>query len=470
MESFSVKEIVAAVGGKLLCGDENVIVTNVCIDSRDAGEGSLFVPIIGERVDAHKFIGQVFENGAAAVFTSRDEIVTADKPHILVENTEKALGALAVWYKQRFNIPVIGITGSVGKTSTKEMIAAALSPVYNVLKTAGNQNSNIGVPLTLFRLESSHEIAVIEMGISDFGEMAELADFVCPDTAVVTNIGVAHLAQFKNRENIRAEKLLIARHFNKNNTLYVNLDNDMLSPVAEKTWDDARLDFLSDKNIHSFSAAGAGADFYAENIHIKDGRQCFDFVCGSDRTGVALLQLGLHSVSNALVALAIAMQYGVSLKEAKAGVENYEGIAMRQQVNHLSHGIKVIDDTYNASPDSIKSGAQVLVSIDNTGRKILSLADVLELGETAWDCHYETGLAIADMPIDEIVAVGPMMRALIQAVNEKAPHIVTTHFDDNASAAEYINSILSDGDALLCKGSRGMRQEEIVAAVCDKWA
>ncbi len=470
MESFSVKDIVSAVGGKLLCGDEKTMVTNICIDSRDAGDGSLFVPIIGERVDAHKFIGQVFENGAAAVLTSRDEIVAENKPHILVENTEKALGALAVWYKKRFNIPVIGITGSVGKTSTKEMIAAALSPVYNVLKTAGNQNSNIGVPLTLFRLESGHEIAVIEMGISDFDEMAELADFVCPDTAVVTNIGVAHLAQFKSRENIMAEKLQIARHFGNSNTLYVNLDNDMLQTVANKTWSDERLEFLRDKHILSFSADGGAADFRAENIHIKDGRQCFDFVCDDDKTEVCLLQLGIHSVSNALVALAIAMQYGVSLKEAKAGVESYEGIAMRQQVNHLSRGIKVIDDTYNASPDSIKSGAQVLVSIDNTGRKILSLADVLELGETAWDCHYETGLAIAKLPIDEIIAVGPMMKALIQAVNECAPHIVTTHFDDNASAAEYINSILSDGDALLCKGSRGMHQEEIVAAVCEKWA
>lgn len=470
MESFSVKDIVSAVGGKLLCGDEKTMVTNICIDSRDAGDGSLFVPIIGERVDAHKFIGQVFENGAAAVLTSRDEIVAENKPHILVENTEKALGVLAVWYKKRFNIPVIGITGSVGKTSTKEMIAAALSPVYNVLKTAGNQNSNIGVPLTLFRLESGHEIAVIEMGISDFDEMAELADFVCPDTAVVTNIGVAHLAQFKSRENIMAEKLQIARHFGNSNTLYVNLDNDMLQTVANKTWSDERLEFLRDKHILSFSADGGAADFRAENIHIKDGRQCFDFVCDDDKTEVCLLQLGIHSVSNALVALAIAMQYGVSLKEAKAGVESYEGIAMRQQVNHLSRGIKVIDDTYNASPDSIKSGAQVLVSIDNTGRKILSLADVLELGETAWDCHYETGLAIAKLPIDEIIAVGPMMKALIQAVNECAPHIVTTHFDDNASAAEYINSILSDGDALLCKGSRGMHQEEIVAAVCEKWA
>ena len=480
MESFTVRDIVGAVDGVLLSGDERTLVTNVCIDSREAKEGSLFVPIIGERVDAHKFIGQVFENKAAAVLTSRNEVVCPGKPHIFVKNTEKALGALGVWYKSRFHIPVIGVTGSVGKTSTKEMIAAALSSMYNVLKTAGNQNSNIGVPLTLFRIESCHEIAVIEMGISDFDEMQELADFVHPDTAVVTNIGVAHLGQFKTRENIMAEKLKIASHFNTNNVLYVNRDNDLLKSVADKTWTDSRLDFLKDKKIAGFSVteAGAGedgkgsgkAEFRAENIHIKDGRQCFDFVYGSEKVPVSMLQLGLHSVSNAVVALAVAMQYGIAPEEAKKGVETYAGIAMRQQVSHLSRGVKVIDDTYNASPDSIKSGAEVLASIDNTGRKILSLGDVLELGEKSWECHYETGLEIAKLPIDEIVAVGPMMKALIQAVNEAAPQIVTTHFENNASAAEYINSILSDGDALLCKGSRGMRQEEIVSAVCEYWS
>ena len=229
MEPIKVREIVEAVGGRLLCGDGEVIVNNVCIDSREVHEGSLFVPIIGERVDAHKFVAQVFANGAAATFTSSGEITDASKPHILVENTEKALGALSVHYKKRYQIPVIGITGSVGKTSTKEMIAAALATKYNVLKTAGNQNSNIGVPLTLFRIEPEHEIAVIEMGISDFDEMAELADFVHPDTAVVTNIGVAHLAQFKTRENIMGEKLMIARHFHKDNVLYLNGDNDMLA-------------------------------------------------------------------------------------------------------------------------------------------------------------------------------------------------------------------------------------------------
>ncbi len=468
MEKLTVQEIVNAVSGKLLDGSEQTIVTNICIDSRDAGEGSLFVPIIGERVDAHKFIGQVFENGAAAVLTSRGEVVCEGKPHILVEDTQKALGDLAVWYKSRFQIPFIGITGSVGKTSTKEMIAAALSAKYNVLKTAGNQNSNIGVPLTLFRLEKCHEIGVVEMGISDFGEMSELADFVHPETAVVTNIGVAHLGQFKTRENIMAEKLQIARHFDKNNVLYVNSDNDLLKTIADGSCDDLRLAFLKDKHVVSFSVSGSG-EYHAENIHIKDGRQCFDFVHENLRMPVSMLQLGIHNVSNAVVALAVAEHYGIAPEDAKAGVEAYAGIAMRQQVNHLSHGIKVIDDTYNASPDSIISGVQVLVSLDNTGRKIACLADVLELGDQSWQCHYDTGAAIAALPIDEVIGVGPMTEALLKGIQDHAPQIATVHFENNEAAAAYINSRLGDGDALLCKGSRGMHQEEIVAAIVKQW-
>lgn len=192
MENLTVNEIVQAVGGRLLCGSGETVVSHISIDSRDIQENTLFTPIIGERVDAHKFLGQVFENGAVAAFTSHGEIADASKPHILVKNTEEALGDLAVYYRSKFPVPVVGITGSVGKTSTKEMIAAALSAKYNVLKTAGNQNSNIGVPLTIFRLGPQHEIAVVEMGISDFGEMDALVRFAGPKTAVV-KIGRAHV-------------------------------------------------------------------------------------------------------------------------------------------------------------------------------------------------------------------------------------------------------------------------------------
>lgn len=460
MIAMKVSEIVEATGGKLLCGDPEVQVTHVAIDSRQAAEGSLFVPIIGERVDAHKFIDQVFAQGAAAVFTSHGEIIDETKPHILVENTEKALGAMSVYYKKQFDIPVVGITGSVGKTSTKEMIAAALGTKYNVLKTAGNQNSNIGVPLTLFRIEPQHEMGVIEMGISDFDEMSELADFVHPDVAVVTNIGVAHLGQFKKMENTMGEKLMIAKHFTDEHVLFLNGDNEMLA----KAFTCPEVKIAKPKQLHYFGT-NTDFDYHAEDICIKDGKQCFTYVDRETRTSVAMLQLGIHNVYNAVVALAIAKHYGIDPEMAKTGVEQYAGIAMRQQVNHLKDGIKVIDDTYNASPDSMISGTSVLMSLDNTGRKIACLADVLELGETSWQVHFDTGVAVAKLGIDELVTVGEMAKAIAEgaaSVNEK---LITHSYDCNADAITYLQSAMQPGDALLCKGSRGMHQEEVVEAL-----
>lgn len=477
MENLTVREIALAVCGRLLCGDPETVISYISIDSRDIQENTLFTPIIGERVDAHQFIGQVFEKGAAAVFTSHGEIIDENKPHILVENTEKALGDLAVYYKSKFPVPVIGITGSVGKTSTKEMIAAALSVKYNVLKTAGNQNSNIGVPLTIFRLGPEHEMAVVEMGISDFGEMDELVRFARPETAVVTNIGVAHIGILKTQENIRSEKLKIAQNFKKGQKLYLNGNDPMLREIAVH----ARANDVRDSRTQAADGICVPADtvlfgttndceYYAENIHIKDGMQCFTFVCSQGKTQAAIRQLGMHNVNNAVVAMAIAMAYGIAPEAAAEGLRAYEGVAMRQQINHLKGGIKVIDDTYNASPDSIKSGIQVLMLLDNPGRKIASLGDVLELGALSYQCHYDTGCFIAQTDIDEIVTVGEEMKALTKAVNEHRPSVITHNFANNEEAADYLKKIVKPGDAVLCKGSRGMHQEEIVAALKEKFA
>lgn len=462
MENLTVREIVSAVHGRLLCGSPETIVSYISIDSRDIQVQTLFTPIIGERVDAHKFLKQVFEQGAVAAFTSHGEIVDESKPHILVEDTERALGDLAVYYRSKFPVPVVGITGSVGKTSTKEMIAAALSAKFNVLKTAGNQNSNIGVPLTLFRLGPEHEIAVVEMGISDFGEMDELVRFTQPETAVVTNIGVAHIGILKSQENIMSEKLKIAKNFGPDQKLYLNGNDTMLRAAA--------ADYEHAAVLFGCGEASQGFAYYAKNIHVKDGMQHFTLVWAQGKTDVVIRLLGMHNVNNAVVAMAIAMQYGIAPEAAAGGLYAYEGVAMRQQINHLRDGIKVIDDTYNASPDSIKSGIQVLELLDNPGRKIAVLADVLELGELSWQCHYETGCHVAQSGVHEVVTVGQEMKALVQAVNGRNPAIKTHNFTNNQDAAQYLISIVRPGDALLVKGSRGMHQEEIVAALKENFA
>jgi len=454
MDNLTVKEVVGAIGGELLCGDINTKITSVCIDSRAACEGSLFVPIIGERVDAHRFIAQVFQDNAAAVLTSHGEIINSDKVHIKVEDTIKAIRDLALYYRSKFDLPVVGITGSVGKTSTKEMIAAALASKFNVLKTAGNQNSQIGVPLTIFRIESRHHIAVIEMGISEFGEMDNLVNIVKPDTGVITNIGVAHIARLGSQHNIMKEKLKIARDFTGNNLLYLNGNDPLLLSKAGSLGPGVRL-FGTDAHLN----------YRGTNIRIKDGKQHFDFEYPGGNESIIINQLGLHNVNNAVAALAIAMQYGISPKEAKKGLADYQGIAMRQQIYHLNDGIKVIDDTYNASPDSIISGIEVLEELDNKGKKIAVLGDVLELGDLSWQCHYDTGITAAKKKIDEVVTVGSGMKAFAKAVTDTNRQILVHAFEDKAQAIDYLKKNIGSQAAFLVKGSRGMHMEEVVEAL-----
>ncbi len=454
MQKLTADVIAQAVGGRVIAGDPKTIIEQLVIDSRQAGEGTLFVPIVGEKVDAHKFIPQVFAAGAAAVFTSLGEIADPEKVHIEVADTKRALGLLAAWYRKQFTIPVVGITGSVGKTSTKEMISAALAEKMNVMKTAGNQNSQIGVPLTLLRLMPDQDIAVIEMGISEYGEMDNLADYVTPDVAVVTNIGEAHIANFGKKENTRSEKLKIAKHFTAENRIFLNGDDPLLLEAAKEM-----------KCPVTTYGMSEGCDFRAVHMHIADGKNCFTCVWPGGEEAVALLQLGDHSIRNALVAMAVAAHFGIEPAISKKGVENYEGIAMRQQISHLKNGVKLIDDTYNASPASIVSGIQVLMQMDNTGKKIAVLGDVLELGEASAKLHFDTGIAAAKLGVDVVITVGQEMRALAKGAKEANAKMTVMSFDDNQEAVAALTDLLGDGDAVFVKGSRGMHMEEVVAAV-----
>ncbi len=458
VEAMTAAEIVKAVDGTLLAGDPETVIENICIDSREAGDGSLFVPIIGEKVDAHKFIAQVLDNGAAGVFMSHGDVVDSRKVHIRVKDTVKALGDLAAHYRQKFQMPIVGITGSVGKTSTKEMISAALETGFHIMKTAGNQNSQIGVPLTLFRMEKGQELAVVEMGISEFGEMENLVRFVQPDVAVVTNIGEAHIAQFGKKENTLKEKLKIAMNFTEKQRIFLNGDDPLLRRAAGKM-----------KCPVTLFGTSEGCDYRAENMHIQDGKNCFTLVYPEGQEDVVIQQLGLHNVQNALVAIAVAGYFGIEPSIAKKGLMDYAGIPMRQQINHLAHGIKVIDDTYNASPASVKSGVDVLMQLDNPGRKIAVLGDILELGDVSWQCHYDTGAEIAEKNLQIIVTVGQEMKALAKAVIDSGAGIAVCSFDANKEAIQWLLENVSEGDAILVKGSRGMHEEEVVKALRERY-
>ncbi len=459
METITVSDILKATGGRLLSGDPDTRVTGVTTDSREASAGALFVPIVGERVDAHKFIADVFEKGASASFTQREDISCGEHALILVDDTERALIKLASWYRRLFPIPVIGITGSVGKTSTKEMVAQALSAKYKVMRTKGNYNSQIGVPLTMFNIEKDHEIAVVEMGISDMGEMDDLVDTAAPECAVVTNIGVAHILNFKKLETTLREKLRITRDFSGGDTVFLNGNDDLLK------------DAEPNGQVCRYGIGDEDLDYYATDIHVKDALYNFTFNYREDgelkKIPVAISMLGDHYAADSVAGLAVALKYGVDPMMAARKLTEYKGLPMRQNLIRLSSDMIIIDDTYNASPDSMKSSIRVLKMLDNPGRKIAVLADVLELGEASGDIHYELGKWIRENPVDMVFLTGAEMKEAARALKDS--EVKVFYNETNSETWKILKESVSEGDAVLFKGSRGMHQEELVDKTKERY-
>ncbi len=477
MEALSIKEIAQAVGGKILCGDDNIMITSVTTNSKNVESGALFIPIIGEKTDAHNYIEDAFLNGAIACFTSRHQTMQHKNIYIAVQDTLKALQELGAYYRNKFSIPVIGITGSVGKTTTKEMVAAALETKYNVLKTEGNMNSQVGLPLMMFRLHYDHQIAVIEMGMSEEGEMEKLTQIAQPDIAIMTNIGVSHIAQLKTRENIRKEKLNIVNGFHESSVLYLNGNDTLLREIyqqfTQKSQVNAIID-MSKESIEGLKKAKVVAfgtenfcNYRAEDIRMIDGETRFTLKAEDEASEEIILKvLGIHNVYNALAALAVAKHYNIPASIAKEGLHGYQPIAMRGQIKEVNQ-IKIIDDSYNASPDSMKSGIQVLMELSKVTRRIAVLADVLELGEQSYQCHYDVGVYIADQKLNELITIGSEAEAIAQAVQERSPDIIVHSYTKNEDVITYLKEKLRPGDAVLIKGSRSMRTDEIVKALSE---
>lgn len=495
MESLSIKEIAQAVNGNILCGDENQLITSVSTNSKNLEPSALFIPIIGERVDAHDYIESAFQNGAVACFTSKHTQIEDEHVYISVNDTMEALQTLGAYYRSKFNIPVVGITGSVGKTTTKEMIAAALTTKFNVLKTEGNMNSQVGLPLMMLKFHSDYEIAVIEMGMSEFGEMERLTPISRPEVAVMTNIGVSHIGQLKTRENIRKEKLNIINEFKEDSVLFINGNDELLYEIVEASEEikkslgnvnagnvekdivnshiSTKID-ISEATYHKLKTAkvvafgtNSDCDYRAENITTINGETHFTLRNGKDDGEEIILQvLGVHNVYNALAALAVAAHYGIPASIAKEGLYAYKPIAMRGQIKEVK-GITVIDDTYNASPDSMKGGIQVLLELDHVKRRFAVLADVLELGEHSYQCHYDVGSFIAEHNIDEVVTIGTEAAAIAKAIKDKEGPAKTKSFMSNEEAIDYLKQNLKAGDGVLIKGSRSMRTDIIVSSLLN---
>lgn len=448
---LTAEEIVKASGGILLCGDPKTEITSFSTDSRDIQPGCLFVPIKGERTDAHIYIEATLTAGAAGTFTQYRNAPTEDShPWIYVEDTCQALQKVAAWYRTRFSIPVVGITGSVGKTTTKEMVALAFSAGYNTMRTQGNQNSQIGLPLTIFRMEPEHEAAVIEMGMSEFGEMARLAAIARPTMAVMTNIGLSHIGQLKTQENILKEKFHITDGFGPENVLFINGDDPLLASVKGNT----TFPVIS-------YGLGDDCDYRAEKVEADEKGTSFLLVHEGLELPVFIPAFGIHMVYNALAAVAAAQYAGIHPEKAAAALAEYRPLAMRQQ-RYESNGVTIIDDTYNASPDSMLGGIDVLCAMQVSGRRIAVLADMLELGEVSAEAHRSVGRRCAQRKVDVLFAIGEESREMAKAARELSPQMDCRWFPDNGSALAALKELVRPGDAVLVKGSRGMHTDEIV--------
>ena len=444
---LKISDILKATGGKLLCGEEECVITSFFTDSRQAKAGAMFVPIRGERTDGHDYIPSALEGGAAT-FTDH-EIPTGEKPVVLVKDCREALQKSAGWYRSQFTLPIVGITGSVGKTTAKEMVAQALTAKFHVMKTAGNQNSQVGVPITVCGLRKDHTAAVVEMGVSMPGEMARIAAVVRPTCAVMTNIGVSHIEFMKTRENILREKSHIADYLPEDGALFVNGDDDLL-PTLKDTLG---------KKVVTFGL-GPNCDWRA--FSLKEADKGTFFTCQSpegERLEVFVPAAGQHNVRNALAAMAVARYLGVPAEDAVRAISAYKAPAMRQQVVE-AHGLVIIDDSYNASPDSMRSALDVLATRQVTGRRVAVLADMLELGDFAQQGHWDVGRYAREKGVNLVLGIGPLSKEIVAGYGEGG-----LWFETNAQAIACLKETLREGDAVLVKGSRGMATDEIVAAL-----
>ena len=485
MYGMTLRRIADACGGILQIpkGQEHLAdteVTKIVTDSRKAGEGSLFAAIVGERVDGHSFIDQVFAQGAICVITQKD-LPDAKGCRIRVPSTLTALRGIAQMYRQMLGIPVVGITGSVGKTSTKEMIASVLAQKYRVHKTKGNFNNELGLPLTIFDLTQEHEMAVLEMGISDFGEMHRLAMIARPDTCVITNIGQCHLEFLGDRDGVLRAKTEIFDFLKEDGHIVLNGNDDHLAAVRsvhgiEPVFYGIPETGMTAREPDTHQAAGAmpcdGSGerpclrFYATDIVPLGlgGIRCRIHTPQGDFEASVPIP-GRHMVMNALAGAAVGAHYGLTNTQIKAGIENVEHVGGRLNIIETEH-FTVIDDCYNANPMSMKASLDVLAGARGVpgtreGRLVAILGDMFELGPEELSMHAGVGTHAAGSGADLLIAIGTRSRSMSEAAL-KAGMANVRWFETVDDFLKEAEDLLQGGDTVLVKASHAMKFEKIV--------
>lgn len=424
----------------------------VCTDTRKIENGCLFIAIKGDNFDGHDFAAKAIESGAKAVICEKD--CSLGENQILVESTRQALLDLAGYYRSLFNIPVIGITGSVGKTTTKEMVHCVMSAKYNTLKNEGNLNNEIGVPLTLFRLEESHEAAVIEMGMSGFGEISRMTAAVKPDVAIISNIGVSHIENLGSREGITKAKLEILEGMKAGSPLILNGDDDMLSMIN-----------VPDYDVKYYGINGEKSAFTATDVDVSEDSVSFVACKDGKKVSVNLPFPGRHNVYNALAAASAGEIFGIDNEQAFEALKGYVPSGMRQRINK-KYGMTFIEDCYNASPDSQAAALAVLGGM-GAKRKIAVIGDMLELGKVSESAHYTVGKRVAENNIDMLFTYGERAFATAKGATDGGVKSVKS-FTDKAMLSQALIETICEGDAILFKASRGMKLEEVIYTIYNE--
>ena len=451
---MKIKEILKVTNGELVIGNENLECEKFSKDTRTIQKGDIYIGIKGEKFDGSKFWKQAVENGADAVIieniniSEKEKEIYSNKTIVKVKDTLKALYEIAKYKRSLYDIPVIAVTGSVGKTSTKDIIASVVSTKYKTLKTEGNNNNNIGLPLTILKLKD-HEAAVIEMGMNHLGEISLLTNIAKPTLSVITNVGTSHIGNLGSRENILKAKLEILEGM-ENPKIIINNDNDLLHKWSEEN--------VENIEIHTYGI-NSESNLMAEDIRLGEEKSTFTAVSENKKINIEVPIGGEHFVYNALCATQVGRLLDISDEQIKEGISKFELTKKRMDIKRLGNGAVLINDAYNASYESMKASLEFLEK--HTGeRKIAVLGDMFELGNYAIELHKKVGERVAEKNIDILICAGDHSKYIIEEA-EKNTKIQTYFMNNNEQIVEKLRQELRNGDVILVKASNGMKFFEI---------
>ena len=468
MKEILVKDVINICNGKLFYGNENETLGNFVRDTREIKEGDTYIAFKGEHNDGNIYYEKALKNGARVCILQKNSVENIIKKEeieekykiasiILVEDTIKALQQVASYKRSLYDIPVVGITGSVGKTSTKDIIASVMTKKFKVLKTLGNLNSQIGMPFTMLGLKD-HNAAVIEMGMNQEGEISNLTKIARPNVAVITNVGTAHIGNLGSRENILKAKLEILEGLQENGTLVINNDNDMLH-----NWYEANKD--NNFKIVTFGIENK-SDIMPYDINLREDGSTYKIDIDGKAYNVNISVGGNHFVLNSLCAIAIGKLFDIKMEDILDGIANFELTKRRMQVEKNKEGITIINDCYNANYDSMKAAIEYLGKI-NANKKVAVLGGMLELGEFSKNLHEKVGEEVIKNDIDILITVGELAKDIAnKAINEGMSKEKIYTCENNSEAIETIRKIAKSGDAILLKASNGLNFQEIFNEIC----